>query len=70
MWRRNTLIQRGDAKSSAGSPGGDLVMPGPGGALLHNQSLQNISSDGEHTPALHETTDPSAAAPSGSTRGI
>ena len=51
MQKGNALIQRADAESSARSPGGDLVMqPGPGGAPLHDQSLQSIASDGERSP--------------------
>lgn len=38
----SALIQRADAKSSAGSPGGNLVTrPGPGGVPLGDQSLRS-----------------------------
>lgn len=51
MQKGNTLTQRADTESSAGSPGGNLVSkPGRAGTPLSDQSLQSITSDGESNP--------------------
>lgn len=56
-WRRNTFIQRGNPKSSAGSPGGDLGMPGPGVLCSTIRACRTSPVMGS-TSAQHETLDP------------